>query len=272
MRTRIKKILRLFGTILSAFMIVVVVAYVSRSILLREWNSIPLEGNGTKENPFIIDSYASLELFRDLVNEGEDFSNQYILQTANIDLMNKEWIPIGIYGTNHYFEGIYDGGGHYVENLLIANGASAQEKSGFFGSLSGIVKNFGIESGYIEGNCAGSICCYGDSNCQILNCYNKATVVGQLRAGGIADNLDSGCVIACVNMGMLDAPTTGTVSKNAKMVCAIFPEELPASFSGLNYQISTNELGDVYEMLDQYLRELIRLEIIQRKDVTMWHN
>lgn len=150
-------------------------------------------GKGTKEEPYQICSVEDLVNFRDLVNSGEDFKGKYIEQIENIDLSSiKNWIPIGIYGNDSYFNGTYNGTGHKIFNLNI----SSNENVGLFGLLGGTVINLVIESGMIKGACVGSIASHSasGSNAYIINCYNKASLNGT-RAGGIADNFSSGYIV-----------------------------------------------------------------------------
>lgn len=155
-------------------------------------NTVNLSGDGTKKSPYLISSAEDLFDFADMVNQGNDFNGKYIKQTANIDLEGAEWEPIAPYESENYFNGIYDGDGHYVKNLNI----STDGNNGFFGKLGGAVMNFGIESGYIKGKCVGSITSHSSSSSAvIINCYNKATVEGT-RAGGIADNFN-GSIVNC---------------------------------------------------------------------------
>ena len=44
------------------------------------------EGSGHRLDPFLINDADDLCDFRDLVNEGNEFSGKYFLQTADIDL------------------------------------------------------------------------------------------------------------------------------------------------------------------------------------------
>ena len=110
-------------------------------------------GEGTKDSPYLINNKEQLENFRWLVNHGYDFMNEYVLQTADIELNvpeeeweeaePEEWVPIGIqhsfpgfYNDNFYisstemFMGNYDGGFHEIKNLYIENN---QENQGLFG-------------------------------------------------------------------------------------------------------------------------------------------
>lgn len=161
------------------------------------------EGKGTRISPYQIQSVEDLEKFRDLVNSGEDFTNVYFRQTQNLDLADVEnWTPIGVYGKNRYFYGIYDGAGHTISNLV----SISDSNTGFFGLLGGEVRNLGIESGYIEGAYIGAIASHGASaSTTITNCYNKAEIHGRHRAGGIADNLSGGNIRYCWNLGQVHA-------------------------------------------------------------------
>ncbi|MBQ8165149.1 MAG: hypothetical protein IJZ94_04970 [Clostridia bacterium] len=149
-------------------------------------------GKGTKASPYLIQNADDLKNFRDAVNNGNKFEDIYFCQTANIDLKSEEWIPIGVFGGKNYFYGIYDGGGHYIENLLISKSGN----NGLFGMLGGVVMNLGIESGEIHGGCIGSFTSHaaGDK-AVIINCYNKASIYGG-RGGGIADNFN-GIILNC---------------------------------------------------------------------------
>ena len=228
------------------------------------------EGAATEEEPYIIDSYDKLRLLRDEVNKGNSFEGQYFLQTINIDMLGEEWVPIGIYGTGKYFYGIYDGGGHYVENLLISGeNAMYPANGGFFGMLGGTVKNFGIESGSVKGEFVGSISSHGLDNCLILNCYNKASVTGISRAGGICDNLGSGSMVNCVSMGEVTAPISGIISYNASYIASVYPSVFPESFQGAYYSVVT-EGSTASEMLNNGLNQLIDEGMLNRKDVTWW--
>lgn len=157
------------------------------------------EGDGTRSNPFCINNIEDLIIFRNIVNSGYEFSNQWVQQRCDIDLQNiNNWEPIGCYDSGRLFDGIYDGAGYKIYNIKI----SSEGNVGFFGQLKGTVLNLGIESGKIQGACVGAIAShsYGD-HATIANCYNNAWVEGTIRAGGIADNFMGGKIINCINYG-----------------------------------------------------------------------
>ncbi len=164
-------------------------------------------GEGTKENPYIIDSYEELVKLRTMVNSGAPYRSSHFKQTEDIIIPDGvNWIPIGIFASGKYFYGIYDGAGHSIENLVLDGG-----NAGFFGQLGGTVKNLGIGSGSISGNCVGSFASHAvDGNAQIINCYSRASLSGA-RAGGIADNFSGGKVINCFFDGELEGDETGGI-------------------------------------------------------------
>ena len=50
------------------------------------------------------------------VENGNDYSNVYFIQTKDIDLSSIDnWNPIGKYDSGFYFRGIYDGNGHVIK-------------------------------------------------------------------------------------------------------------------------------------------------------------
>ena len=50
---------------------------------------------------------------------------QYIEQTADIDLANEDFTPIGEYSGNNYFCGTYNAAGHVIRNLKIETNDNA---------------------------------------------------------------------------------------------------------------------------------------------------
>lgn len=231
------------------------------------------EGKGTLDSPYLIQDVDDLKNFRDLVNEGNPFENSYFYQSADIDLDGEDWTPIGIFGSNNYFAGIYDGGAHCIQNLMVTNKEEyTPSNGGFFGFLDGTVKNLGIESGEITGDYVGAITSHGTSRVLILNCYNRASVSGTGRAGGICDNISGGAVINCVNYGQVSAPVFAQiVSYDAKYLLGVYPEENAFSdiFSGI--YIGKALLGETpRERLNAGIDGLIEEGVLQEEEATKW--
>jgi hypothetical protein len=98
---------------------------------------------------FNISSSAQLAGLASIVTGGTDlFKDDVITLTADIDLNNIAWKPIGAdkaTASNHFY-GTFDGNGHVIKNL---HGTSSA--FGLFGYLCGTIKNLGIENlNYID--------------------------------------------------------------------------------------------------------------------------
>lgn len=116
---------------------------------LEEGVSDTLSGSGTQEAPYVISSGADLAYLAKQVNGGTDYDGQYFKLTQNINLNNSEWTPIGkieISGTataTKAFNGIFDGDGFTVSNIMISEKTVAAGLFGYVGT-GGSVKNLTI--------------------------------------------------------------------------------------------------------------------------------
>ena len=121
-----------------------------------------LRGDGTDNNPFIIDSYESLVEFRELVALTPlDVRYRNVLIKADIDLgADPNWAPIRYYDSQHewYFKGIVDGQGHTISNMTINKCIDAIRTDevclGFFGKTNDdnytIVSNLNLKNVKID--------------------------------------------------------------------------------------------------------------------------
>ena len=184
-------------------------------------SSLPFDGEGTKESPYLIENDEDLIAFRDLVNRGESFENTHFLQTADIDLKKEPWVPIGEVDSGHCFYGVYDGGGYAVKNLWMGvddEGLKIEKQEyteeddyGFFGDFGGTVVNLEIGSGKISGRNCGSFAVNSvGTKAAIINCCNKADLEGEI-VGGIAVNFEHGVIASCWSSGKLTGNSTGGV-------------------------------------------------------------
>ena len=125
-------------------------------------------GDGSKTNPYEIATAKQLaKLARD-VNNGntpQAFLGKYFKLTADIDLKNGIWMPIGKYynygdgnGANRLFFGKFDGNGHVIKNMHIQwEGTETRSAWGLFSTLQGAsstnlttVTNLIIEDATVE--------------------------------------------------------------------------------------------------------------------------
>ena len=230
-----------------------------------------LKGSGTQSDPFRIDTVEALVTFRDAVNYGESFLGKYVVQTEDLDLDGiTSWDPIGIYASGTYFFGTYDGNGHTIRNLHIVNGLHNGLNidgghNGFFGSLFGVVKNLGIESGEIEGNYVGALASYGYGFAKLHNCYNKASVHGTVRAGGLVDEF-YGDISYCWNVGDLSCDSQnigGITSYRAKSLSNCVSVGYPAIseiFSGKADHVTELRREEVVAKIDELYYDALYLE------------
>ena len=216
----------------------------------------PMTGSGTESDPYQIGTADQLKLFRDIVNgAGGQTQNRgaYAVLTADIDLNNEPWTPIGPDRDSAY-TGTFDGQGHTVRNLsvtvnvqpgraglfgcvkdgtirklTVAGSVSCTANQGWCGGIAGYAMDETIE------NCA-SLCtvsCTGidarvggivglvDYNSRTLiirDCYNIGKITGRSDngsgdAGGICGFYMNGKISNCYNVGEITG--SGYVSKIA---------------------------------------------------------
>ena len=128
-----------------------------------------------------IDSAEELFAFANDVNvNGNDYSGKKVLLTADIDLENALWTPIGQTGATQ-FKGIFDGQGYTIKNLNIDSSAQTGKhySSGLFGWAESnvTIKNVNVDGATVIGN------------------HNVAVIVGYTYSGKI-----SGCNVSNANI------------------------------------------------------------------------
>ena len=176
-------------------------------------------GSGTEADPFLISSADQLKAFRDSVNAGTTYSDKYIQLTTDINLNNKEWLPIGE-KEGDKFSGTFDGQNHKIEWLSITatpeidNKATFDGYAGFFGAINGgTVKNLSVY-GSVSGKNVAGVVARVDGNSSVENCHNHATVTStnNAKAGGVIclTNAASITVQNCTNSGAVSGGTGGT--------------------------------------------------------------
>ena len=219
-------------------------------------SDVYMDGLGTAAYPYQISTADQLKLFRDIVN-GSNGQTQnrgaYAVLTADIDLNNEPWTPIGPDRDSAY-TGTFDGQGHTVKNLsvtvnvqpgraglfgcvkdgtirklTVAGSVSCTANQGWCGGIAGYAMDETIE------NCA-SLCtvsCTGidarvggivglvDYNSRTLiirDCYNIGKITGRSDngsgdAGGICGFYMNGKISNCYNVGEITG--SGYVSRIA---------------------------------------------------------
>ena len=118
-------------------------------------------GNGTENDPYQIADGAQLAYLASGVNQGQTYENSYFVLTADIDLANHDWTPIGnsfsglLFGLPDYslFAGNLDGKGHTVSNISIGTESTPLESDvfGLFGATGGKLSNLNLDGVTIYG-------------------------------------------------------------------------------------------------------------------------
>lgn len=161
-------------------------------------------------NAYIIGCAADLAQLAADVNAGCTYENKYFRLTVDIDLNNKEWIPIGS-DANRYKGMLFDGGFHTISNLKINNGSL--KEVGLFGYVYYVSSTYAsdnkIEKLHVQGNVtstysinddcfAGGIC--GKLRGWIHSCSFSGTVSNPNGcAGGLVGGDDSSCSNICAS-------------------------------------------------------------------------
>ncbi len=182
-------------------------------------------GSGMQSDPYQIANASQLALLAKNVYNGTGthsrdayiYEGVYFKQTANIDLSQYKWVPIGIYYnldnviTDYNFSGIYDGMGYTISGIELPSvtGGNA-DRRGLFGRINGSdcsvpcqILNVNVADSTITGGSyIGGLVGYAGTNAIITNCSVDATVTGSSDyVGGIVGNSVGTSVTSCVAQG-----------------------------------------------------------------------
>ena len=161
---------------------------------------VTLSGTGTWSDPYVISNVPELMKFAQNVDEGNNYSGEYVVLSQDIDLSEIEnFNSVGTEDGFNIFSGTFDGNGHVISNMAIkVQGAS---NVGFFTSLNqgAVVKNLDISGSYIEASgdyslYAGFIAGNIKKTAMIDHCKASGTMslksdFATIEAGGIVGNM-----------------------------------------------------------------------------------
>lgn len=172
-----------------------------------------ITGSGTETDPYRISTAEWLKWFRDKVNSSKtsDETKICVVLTADIDLKNEAWTPIGIGKDTRKedlpYSGTFDGNGHTISGLNVNYG---DKNGGLFCHVkSATIKNLTVAGSVTyssgDGIVYGGIVGCADSS-TIENCTNRCTVTGRWYAGGIVGWSVDSDIIGCANFGNISSP------------------------------------------------------------------
>lgn len=196
---------------------------------VKIWNDIEpaaLQGMGSVYDPFLIGSAEELATLAWYINNADSLDTDYdfdyadVKLTADIDLKNIQWIPIGNYQNQCNIR--LDGGFHKIKNLTIKTLAfdTSNDYHGLFGYCSGgSVSNFGIEGGEINtyARYSGAVVGYG-YDLTVSGCFSDINVTNKYTggySGGIAGGINCSygpkVLLNCTNSGSVIATNAGGI-------------------------------------------------------------
>ncbi len=182
------------------------------------------QGDGSEQNPFLIENEAQLSHLQQTVTAGETYQGKYFRMTADLDMGGKQMPSIGHY--NEYttqenpelvreskvFRGTFDGDFHTIDNLTIVSN-NAEATLGGLGLFAvsypetricnltlgqGVTvegSEFDNVGGFVGYSAGGNV-----ENCRILGTVNG----GGMNVGGIVGSVEESMTITgCVNAGRL---------------------------------------------------------------------
>lgn len=196
------------------------------------------EGEGTKENPYLIQSATDLAELSALT-KGKNFGNSsmYFKQTIDIDLTAGNWQPICTdieYPDNKWtqwykFSANYDGDNHTVT----LKESSMKLAFGLFGALNGSVSNLVIDGTINSLGYTGALVSQAHNGATVTNVINKANINGNgNQIGGIIGNVANEA-----NVTIIDCKNEGNINASGSFVGGI----VGGGWSSVKISGSTNE-------------------------------
>lgn len=181
----------------------------TRAFILTKLPEIPLTGEGTTDNPYLIKNATEWNALAQYIPTTYQTLEGKFIQIANdIDFANQEFIPMAGDGITS-FEGTLDGNQKTLNNIGFSD--KSQGYLGLFGAIGskGTVSDLTIGDGSISSTKAHVGGFAGKMAGTLKNCINKANVSTTANyAGGMAALVQAtGKLINCINYGEINAAT-----------------------------------------------------------------
>ncbi len=188
-------------------------------------------GDGSKDNPFVIETGQNLAYLSEQVRKGETYEGKYFRLSTDLNMGSSEGLkftPIGLYDdyinsgddqqqggdqeiieASKAFKGVFDGGNHSIDNIYVYyKDEESVGGTGLFACIDGdaVIKNLEIgENSTVEGlDLTGAIVGFMN-NGTVENCSNKGTVYLEsgLMCGGLVGGGYKGKILNSFNRGMV---------------------------------------------------------------------
>ena len=152
-------------------------------------NASGLSGNGTKTDPYVIETAAQLNEFSEAVANGNSFSGKFIILAEDIAAA-ADFSPIGT--ENAPFSGNFNGNGKTISDFDIR-----EDYAGVFAFTDGaVISDVSVSGEFRATDYAGAIVAFA-KNTSIENCSISALVYANNYTGGVAGYMKGGKISYC---------------------------------------------------------------------------
>ncbi|MBE6842359.1 MAG: hypothetical protein E7510_05965 [Ruminococcus sp.] len=200
--------------VLTAMIVTITYLNVAISMIFAE-EYVAFKGSGTKEDPYQISTAYDLKLLSEIIagddiETAEKYANASYIQTADIDLKNSKFTPIGKYpGVGFYGE--YNGNYHCISNMLIS-----EERSyvGLFGRVAGgnilnlsvsgkVSTTSSIEHNTHIGGIVGELC--DESTIRRCSFNGEISAADEIAGGVVGQLVRGGKIIECYSNAIVSS-------------------------------------------------------------------
>jgi hypothetical protein len=175
--------------------------------------AVALDGSGTQEDPWLIQSLGDFNEFAADANYWDDYTRlETDVNLAGLIYSTAVIAPdvsSSLFHQGTKYTGVFDGNDHKIMNLTIDDGGADNDYLGLFGYIdNGEVRNLGLEGGSVSasGRAVGGLvgATYEGT---ISNCYSTGDVNGGGSVGGLMGSFAYSSVSNCYSTG--DVSGTG---------------------------------------------------------------
>lgn len=169
--------------------------------------TIPFEGSGSEQDPYLISSSGNLSYMSSVLSSDDyaEYAGKHYKQTADIDMSSVVFKPL-CPNADKPFTGVYDGSGKAISNLSVSGLSSDNPASGLFGYATGAeIKQLTVTKRVNTGsfNRVGGIVGYA-KDCLIESCHITGGELGASAnmCGGIVAEMHGGMLAFCTAKGV----------------------------------------------------------------------
>ena len=236
-------------------------------------NTVVADGVLLKQDgAYYISNKAGMFWFANEVNVNKNaFNGEIVKLTANIDLNNEAWTPVGQTGATT-FNGVFDGQNYTISNLNVNSAAQTGKhySSGLFGWVEshtagrGHIKNVKINGATIVGhhNCGALVGYITQETALVDNCHVTGATVSCTYANGDADGDKAGALIGNATVATpvkncTAANSTVSAGRDAGQLIGAGKEANVTGCSATDVTVSANGTGTGANVRNEVIGRLL---------------